>query len=60
MGVGSLLLFVFSAAFGEPRIAPIGSSTWVAFGYLVMLGSVGLCGLFLYTLGWWTVSGVST
>jgi drug/metabolite transporter (DMT)-like permease len=59
MGVGSVLLFLSSAAFGEPWTAPSTTSTWAAYGYLVTLGSVGLFGLFLFTLKRWTASGVS-
>ena len=59
MAIGSILLFLFSAAFGEPWAAPTASSTWAAFGYLVTLGSLGLFGLFLFTLERWTASGVS-
>ena len=59
MGIGSILLFLFSAAFGESWTMPTESSTWVVFGYLVTFGSVGLFGLFLFTLKRWTASGVS-
>jgi drug/metabolite transporter (DMT)-like permease len=59
MGVGSVFLFLFSASFGEPWILPETSTTWVAFAYLVILGSVGLFALYLFSLKRWTASGVS-
>ena len=59
MGAASLFLLLFSASFGEPWMVPSESSTWAALGYLVILGSVGLFGLYLFTLKRWTASGVS-
>jgi drug/metabolite transporter (DMT)-like permease len=59
MSSGAALLFVFSALFGEKWILPAELSTWISVGYLILIGSVGLFGLFLFTLNRWTASGVS-
>ena len=59
MAVGGLLLVLLSALAGESWDLPEQSTTWLAFVYLVLLGSVGLFGLFLFTLGRWRATAVS-
>ncbi len=59
MGVGSLLLLLISAAVGESWHLPGQAASLIAVSYLVVLGSVGLFGLFLFTLKRWTASAAS-
>jgi drug/metabolite transporter (DMT)-like permease len=59
MGFGSLLLLALSLVSGEHWALPSGSGTWASFFYLVVVGSIGLFGLYLFTLKRWTASGVS-
>lgn len=59
MLIGALLLLALSAIANERWILPQAQATWVSFGYLVAVGSVGLFGLYLFTLKNWTASGVS-
>lgn len=59
MGVGGLLLFPLSLVAREAWIVPQIQTTWVTLAYLVVIGSVGLFGLYLFALGRWTASGVS-
>ncbi|HSM01445.1 MAG TPA: EamA family transporter [Acidimicrobiia bacterium] len=59
MGIGAALLLSLSAVAGEAWLIPRETATWVALPYLAALGSVGLFGLILFTLGRWTVSAVA-
>lgn len=59
MLTGTLLLFVLSLVAGEPLEAPSQVATWVAVVYLVVLGSVAMFALFIFTLQRWTASAVS-
>jgi drug/metabolite transporter (DMT)-like permease len=59
MAVGAMMLLVVSRALGEPWGMPHRTETWVAFGYLVVLGSVGFFALFLFALRRWTATGVA-
>lgn len=59
MGSGAVLLLGISAVAGESWLIPHDSETWVALGYLVVLGSMGLFGLVLFTLERWTASAVA-
>jgi len=59
MAVGAVLLLGLSLVTGEGWLVPSAAQTWVALGYLAGIGSVGLFGLFLFTLGRWTASGVA-
>lgn len=56
-GAGILLILSFLA--GESLVLPNEPSTWAAVGYLVVLGSVVMFALYLYTLARWTASAVS-
>lgn len=56
MAVGSTGLLAASAAFGEPWILPELASTWAALAWLVMAGSVGLFGLFVFVIKRWKAS----
>ncbi|HUG75169.1 MAG TPA: EamA family transporter [Acidimicrobiia bacterium] len=59
MGVGSVLLLALSAAVGESWVVPQDASTWLALVYLIVIGSLLLFGLFLFTLARWTASAVA-
>lgn len=59
MSIGAALLLALSAIAGETWLIPNEGATWVALPYLVVLGSVGLFALILFTLGRWTVSAVA-
>jgi drug/metabolite transporter (DMT)-like permease len=59
MLTGGGLLLALSLVASEPRLLPAQSDTRAALGYLVVLGSVVMFSLFLYTLQRWTASAVS-
>ena len=59
MALGACLLLAVSLVSGERWIVPTAGQTWAALAYLVVLGSVGLFGLILFTLARWTASGVA-
>ena len=57
--VGAAMLLAASLFTGEARTLPAEAETWVAFAYLVVLGSVGLFGLVLYLLARLTASATA-
>ncbi|MHB8612312.1 MAG: DMT family transporter [Candidatus Dormibacteraceae bacterium] len=59
MAFGGVLLLGLSVVSGEHWSLPASPTTWVSLMYLVVLGSIGLFGLFLFTLKRWTASRVS-
>ncbi|HVM20230.1 MAG TPA: EamA family transporter [Egibacteraceae bacterium] len=59
MLIGAPLLFVLSAALGEPWLLPRRPDTIAAVVYLVTLGSVGLFILVLMVIKRWTASATS-
>ncbi len=59
MGIGALFLFLLSAGANEAWLVPHSRATWVSLGYLIGVGSLGMFGLYLFTLGRWTATGVS-
>lgn len=59
MLTGGALLLGLSAVAGEPWALPATGSTWLLMAYLVVLGSIGLFGLYLFALRRWTASAVS-
>ena len=59
MLTGGGLLLALSLVTSEPRVLPVQAGTWAAIGYLVVLGSVAMFALFLFTLQRWTASAVS-
>jgi drug/metabolite transporter (DMT)-like permease len=59
MLVGAAILFPMSMLAGEPAGLPQDANTWLALVYLVLLGSVGLFALLLYSLERWTATAVS-
>jgi drug/metabolite transporter (DMT)-like permease len=59
MLTGGALLLALSIVTGEPHPIPAGTGTWLAEGYLVLFGSVGLFTLFVYVIQRWTASAAS-
>ena len=59
MLTGAALLLILSLVAGEPRDLPTQAATWVAIGYLVVLGSVVMFSLYVFALQRWTASAVS-
>ena len=59
MGVGTVFLALFSFVLGEPWVLPQASRTWLALGWLVVAGSVGLFILYLYVMGRWAASATN-
>ncbi|HSM37829.1 MAG TPA: EamA family transporter [Candidatus Limnocylindrales bacterium] len=56
---GGMALLAVSLVAGEAWIIPSRAPTWLAMGYLVLLGSIAMFGLFLYAVRRWTASAVS-
>lgn len=48
--VGALVLLGLSVLSGEPRVVPMQLPTWIALGYLVLLGTLATFLLFLFLL----------
>lgn len=59
MSIGSLSLFALSLAWKEPWSISMNGATSLALAYLVLLGSIALFVLYLWTLKRWTASGMS-
>jgi drug/metabolite transporter (DMT)-like permease len=57
--IGSAILLLLSLIFGETWSLPTSQTTWLAYGYLVIGGSVIMFYLFLYVLQRWTASATS-
>ena len=56
MTVGALFLVISVVLFDQEWALPDSGRTWAAIAYLVVIGSVGLFGLFLYVIQRWTAS----
>jgi len=56
---GGALLLLLSALIGDVWRAPAQSDTWAAMVFLVVGGSVGVFGLYVFLLGRWTASAAS-
>jgi len=56
---GGALLLVLSGLIGDTWQAPAQSDTWAAMVFLVVGGSVGVFGLYVFLLGRWTASAAS-
>jgi len=59
MGVACLVLLAASLATGEPHVAPSRPETWVAIGYVSVIGSVVVFSLFLFVIARWSASASS-
>ncbi|NJD59305.1 MAG: EamA family transporter [Anaerolineales bacterium] len=57
--VGSILLLIFSAIWGEKLVLPTLLATWASFVYLIIFGSVITFILILYVIQHWTASASS-
>ena len=57
--IGSTILLLISLIAGESWHLPETQATWIAYGYLVVGGSVLMFYLFLYVLQRWTASATS-
>jgi drug/metabolite transporter (DMT)-like permease len=55
----AVILLGLAALFGETVAVPGRAETWIALGYLVLVGSVVLFGLYLFALRRWTASAMS-
>lgn len=58
LAAGVALLLV-SLVLGETQAIPTRTETWLAVGYITVIGSVVLFGLYLFGLQRWTASGMS-
>lgn len=56
---GAIFLVMVSLLAGESWSLPTSSSTWIAYAYLVVAGSVVLFYLYLFVLSRWTASATS-
>jgi drug/metabolite transporter (DMT)-like permease len=56
MAVGAVVLFIGSLLAGERIFVPTLTATWLALGYMVVLGSVGVFMLWVYVLERWEAS----
>lgn len=56
---GAVLLIALSLVAGEAWTLPTQQATWIALGYLVLVGSTALFVAFLYVLARWTASATS-
>jgi len=59
MGSATLVLLAATLVTGEPRAAPTQAQTWLAVGYVSVIGSVGVFTLFLYVIARWSASASS-
>jgi drug/metabolite transporter (DMT)-like permease len=59
MAAGTVLLFIASLLWREPHPMPVLPATWVAMGYLTLIGSCLLFIMVLYVLKRWTASATS-
>ncbi len=57
--IGAALLLVLSILAGDRWMLPVQTSTWTAFAYLVLIGSVLLFYLYLYVLSRWAASATA-
>jgi len=59
MPVGALILGIASFLSGEKAVIPTTTTTWIAFGYIVIFVTIVAFLLYLFILGRWTASGTS-
>jgi drug/metabolite transporter (DMT)-like permease len=57
--VGAVILLGLALATGEPLVLPTQQATWAGLVYVVLIGSVVLFSLYVFTLERWTASAVS-
>lgn len=56
---GSIILLTLALVSRESLVIPSMFSTWLALGYLIVFGSIGLFTLYLFVLNKWTASATS-
>jgi drug/metabolite transporter (DMT)-like permease len=59
LSIGAAILLLISLVSGETWSLPATQTTWIAYGYLVLGGSVLMFYLFLFVLDRWTASATS-
>ena len=59
LSTGFIFLFMGSIILGETHNLPVLPATWLALGYVVVLGSVVMFSLFIWILGRWSASSTS-
>jgi drug/metabolite transporter (DMT)-like permease len=59
MAAGTVILFIASLLWGEPRPIPTMAATWLALVYLILIGSCVVFILALYVLKRWTASATA-
>jgi drug/metabolite transporter (DMT)-like permease len=59
MGFGGALLIALSLVWGEHWSLPATEATWLSLAWLIVAGSIGMFGLFLFVLKRWAASRVS-
>lgn len=59
MAAGTVILFVASLLWQEPRPLPTTTATWLALAYLILIGSCVVFILALYVLNRWTASATA-
>jgi drug/metabolite transporter (DMT)-like permease len=57
--VGALIFLVASLAFGEPHPLPSSSTVWIAFSWLLFVGTLGVMTLFLFVISRLSASAAS-
>jgi drug/metabolite transporter (DMT)-like permease len=59
MGAATMLLLAATLLTAEPRSVPTMAQTWLAIGYVSVIGSVGVFTLFVYVIARWSASASS-
>lgn len=59
MTAGALVLLAASKITGDPFVLPQGIETWLAIGYLVVIGSIVVYLLYAVVLRYWAATGAA-
>jgi len=59
MAAATLVLLAATLVTGEPRALPSQAQTWLAIGYVSVIGSVAVFTLFVYVIAHWSASATS-
>jgi drug/metabolite transporter (DMT)-like permease len=59
MAVAAIVLVAASLIVGEPRVLPRRVETWIALGYLVVIGSIVVFVLYMFVVQQWNASRAS-
>jgi len=60
MTAGALVLLAASKITGDPFVLPQGIKTWLAIGYLVVIGSIVVHLLYAVVLRYWAATGAAS